>query len=840
MVSQVNRTASEPETKRAHLTEPVAQARVRVDGKFFSADGQRFRFNGVTYGTFRPREDGALFPTRDAVKRDFEAMSLHGVTVVRTYTAPPDDVVELAADYGLRLLAGIYYPDWRYLLGSGRRAMRRVSDQAAAVVRREARRLANEPAVLGLCVGNEIPADVLRWYGTRPIQRTISRLVEEVRSADDHLLVTYANYPTTEYLELPDLDFLTFNVFLERQQDFRRYLTRLQHLAGDRPLVLGEVGLDASGEEGEVRQAEVLDWQLATALERGAAGTCVFSWTDEWNVGGSDVEGWKFGLTTADRTPRPALAVYEKWTSKSVRDLQERWPTLTVIVCAYNAAATINECLSNLCALDYPGLEVVVVDDGSTDSTPEIARRYPRARLLTIEHAGLATARNAGYAAATGDVVAYLDADAYPTREWPYYLVLGLDGPIVAGAGGPNVPPPTDGTGGQIVARAPGGPVHVLFTDDRAEHVPGCNMAFWKNMLAETGGFDPIYTAAGDDVDICWKVLDRGWEIGFHPAAQVWHHRRPGLRQYLRQQKGYGRAEALVEQRHPDRFNPAGSARWRGRIYNSLTPGAARQRVYRGLYGAAAFQSIYRSGGHALDLAHQVGVPLSVMSLLLIPVAVWVPAVAAVPAAAVLLWICLGVIEAARVRVPRRFDGSRAGFRARVAACHLLQPLARTYARLRQQILGDKPAGVSFPTASRVSGDVIIYANTSGRPDLVAAVISALRSGGVRLAVPSGWEDYDARISASWFLAADIVSSGYPEGWVQVLLRTKPRWRRLVLVGAVAAIVGLYAPYADLAMAGVVADLLVGVGKIRSCIAQMREGGSAGTAAPLPDSVEHR
>ena len=74
-----------------------------------------------------------------------------------------------------------------------------------------------------------------------------------------------------------------FNVFLERREDFRRYLTRLHHLAGDRPLVLGEVGLAAGrGAEGERRQAEVLDWQLETAIERGVAGTCVFSWTDEW------------------------------------------------------------------------------------------------------------------------------------------------------------------------------------------------------------------------------------------------------------------------------------------------------------------------------------------------------------------------------------------------------------------------------------------------------------------------------------------------------------------------------------------------------------------------------
>jgi hypothetical protein len=72
--------------------------RVRVDGKQFACDGARFAFRGVTYGTFRPRADGARFPDRDVVKRDLCTMRDAGFTVVRTYTVPPDDVIELAVD----------------------------------------------------------------------------------------------------------------------------------------------------------------------------------------------------------------------------------------------------------------------------------------------------------------------------------------------------------------------------------------------------------------------------------------------------------------------------------------------------------------------------------------------------------------------------------------------------------------------------------------------------------------------------------------------------------------------------------------------------------------------
>ena len=58
------------------------------------------------------------------------------------------------------------------------------------------------------------------------------------------------------------------------------------------------------------------------------------------------------------------------------------------------------------------------------------------------------------------------------------------------------------------VAVSPGGPTHVLLNDEVAEHIPGCNMAFRREVLEEIGGFDPIYRAAGDDVDICWRLQD--------------------------------------------------------------------------------------------------------------------------------------------------------------------------------------------------------------------------------------------------------------------------------------------------------------------------------------------
>lgn len=771
-----------------HALPPLPAGPVRVDGKFFAVGQRRFPFKGVTYGTFGPREDDALFPERDPMKRDFMAMSEAGFTVVRTYTAPPDDLLDLAADWDLRVLAGVDYADWRHHLDGSRRQSRGLIREARSRVAEQARRLRGDDRVAAMVLGNELPADVVRWVGTRSASEFIRELAEAVREEDPARLVTYANYPTTEYLPLEELDFLMCNIFLDRPDDFRRYLTRLHHLAGDRPLVLGEMGGHAGpGAEAEQAQAEVLEWQFAIALERGVAGQCAFTWTDDWWVDGQ-VDGWNFGLTRTDRSPRPSLTVAGKWNRRSVRDLIDHWPTISVVICAYNAETTIDECLRHACALDYPGLEVLVVDDGSTDQTATIARRHPGARVVSIPHAGLSVARNEGYRVAAGELVAYLDSDAFPTPEWPYFLALGLDDRRLGGVGGPNVPPTEDPRSAQQVARAPGGPVHVLVGDDRAEHIPGCNMAFWKGVLTEVGGCDPIYQAAGDDVDLCWKVLDRGYEIGFHPAALVWHHRRAGLRPYLRQQRGYGKAEALVEARHPDRFTPAGTARWRGRIYDSFAPSLRRQRVYRGLYGAAAYQSVYQGGGHGLDFAHQLGVPIAAPVLLTAPAAVITP-VLGVPALIAAVFLAgLGLVDAARIQPPRTLErrSDRVGFRLSVAVMHLLQPLWRTWGRAwhTRPARRDLPPPVALPGPAAVAGKRSLLLPFHGdRAVLAADVVSLMRRHGVRMLPSSGWEDYDARFFGSALLSGELLTSSHPKGCVQIRFRRRLRSRRAVAAG---------------------------------------------------------
>src|SRR5437879_13515818 len=114
-----------------------------------------------------------------------------------------------------------------------------------------------------------------------------------------------------------------------------------------------------------------------------------------------------------------------------------------------------------------------------------------------------------------------------------------------AALGGPNIAPPDDGPLATCIARAPGGPVHVLISDCEAEHIPGCNMAFRKADLAALGGFDPQFRVAGDDVALCWRLTHSGRKLGFCRAAMVWHYRRGSVRTEGHRRPGWGKGCAL-------------------------------------------------------------------------------------------------------------------------------------------------------------------------------------------------------------------------------------------------------------------------------------------------------
>jgi cellulose synthase/poly-beta-1,6-N-acetylglucosamine synthase-like glycosyltransferase len=165
----------------------------------------------------------------------------------------------------------------------------------------------------------------------------------------------------------------------------------------------------------------------------------VFAWTDEWYRGGYDIEDWDFGVTDRSRRPKPALAAVREAYAEVPLQPSAASPMISVVVCTYNGKRTLHECLEHLAKLDYPNHEVIVVDDGSTDGAASQALSYGF-RLIRTENGGLSRARNVGLEAAAGEIVAYIDDDAYPDKDWLTYLAHTFSTTDYVGVGGPNLP----------------------------------------------------------------------------------------------------------------------------------------------------------------------------------------------------------------------------------------------------------------------------------------------------------------------------------------------------------------------------------------------------------------
>jgi GT2 family glycosyltransferase len=672
------------------LTKPLSHFSERpvVRGKFLYVENEKFWVKGVSYGTFLIGEDGEEKLARETVERDFALMAEHGFNVVRVHTGPPRWLLDVAQENGLRVMVGLNWGEQMAFLDD-RVRVGEITDK----IRRWIRRCSGHPAVFCYSVGNEITSSIVRWHGRKRVEKFVHRLYRIAKEEDPAALVTYVNYPSTEYLRLPFLDFLCFNVYLESKEAFEDYLARLHSLSNDSPVLLSEVGLD-SLRNGEEKQAATLDWQVRSTFKLGCCGLIVFAWTDEWYHGRHLVEDWKFGLTTSTRRPKLALSMVQNAFAESTPPPKSNaWPRVSVVVCSHNGASTIRETLDALRGLDYPDYEVIVVNDGSTDETAKIVSEYRSFRLINTENRGLSSARNTGIQNSTAELIAFIDDDAYPDGLWLKYLVLFMLENDFAGVGGPNLPPSRKDWKSDAMGYSPGGPNPVLVSDRIAEHIPGCNMMFRKEALTAINGFDPVFRAAGDDVDLCWRLTERGEVIGFSPAAMVWHQRRGSIRKYWKQQKGYGRAEAMLENKWPQKYNLFGQSKWIGRIYGIGIPKDFSSlfvgRVYQGVWGTAPFQSLYqtRSSFWSLMLMPEWYLITAVLGLLFIISIGWAPMFLFGPL--FFLAISLPFIQAIANVHRARFNPTP--WRSRLElikskvlllVLHILQPLARLDGRL--------------------------------------------------------------------------------------------------------------------------------------------------------------
>jgi GT2 family glycosyltransferase len=634
-----------------------------AQGKFFFRAGQKFFLKAMRLPEVGPTLD---LSQRLDLRARLQALREAHTTALVLSEMQSEPVLDLAAQIGLCALVELVLNPSDLL----------ASDRIRSVLSRFAHTVniwRNHPALLGYLIDCPVTPEQLKEVGVGRVQRALRRVIRAIRQRDMRALVALKHRPHALALATAAEDFVYASVGGLAPAELTRFVTALHNLAMSRPVIIEFP--QAAAEQDEL---------VATAFGVGAAGVVAPP------VQRSAAPQWLSYRTLRAEEAAPFLAL-----NGTCPPPPARVPMVSVVICAYNAERTMRACLESLARLKYANYEVVIVDDGSRDGTAEIAMEFSRFRLIRQPNKGLSVARNVGLHAAHGEIIAYTDSDCVVDPDWLTLTVRVMADGGFDGCGGPNYAPHEEGRIEACVAASPGAPCHVLLADDRAEHLAGCNMAFSRAALVAVGGFDPQFTAAGDDVDICWRLLQAGYRLGYCPAAFVWHFRRNTIKAYYGQQRGYGRAEAMLYLKYPERFNALGQIKWRGAIPGLATtvPGAARRRI--GWAPAAqGWQTVdERPPGIASFL------PQTLEWHLLWTAAAAFAWLGGLPALPMLAMLVLGPVwalyYAERAPLEKCHDTRRA--RLLVAWLAWSGPLARTWARWKTRLSAGGTSGESQP-----------------------------------------------------------------------------------------------------------------------------------------------
>ena len=234
----------------------------------------------------------------------------------------------------------------------------------------------------------------------------------------------------------------------------------------------------------------------------------------------------------------------------------ETLPAISIIIPVYNRPQDIKACLDSLLHLDYPTdkLEIIVVDDASTDETPNVVSRYPVVMIRNKENHQAPYCRNRAAARAGGDILAFIDSDCLADSTWLRELVPAFKDLKIAAVGG-------------LVESY----YHTRALDRYEQvrsslkmglwpkrsagnnpffYVPSCNLLVRKEVFMQTGGFDESLVV-GEDVDLCWRIRNHGYHIEYQPAGRVFHKHRNQVGAFCSRRFDYGTSEPLLNSLYP-------------------------------------------------------------------------------------------------------------------------------------------------------------------------------------------------------------------------------------------------------------------------------------------------
>lgn len=212
----------------------------------------------------------------------------------------------------------------------------------------------------------------------------------------------------------------------------------------------------------------------------------------------------------------------------------------------------IIEALPHYAAQTHRDFEIVILPNDAPSAA------VPGARIIATGPVGPAKKRDIGAAAASGDVLAFIDDDAYPAPVWLEHALRHFGDSRIGAVGGPAVTPKSDAfwqrvSGATFLSRLSGGFPERYWPIGKPRDIddwPTVNFLVRKDLFHRLGGFETRHWP-GEDTLLCLKIIEAGFRIVYEPAAMVWHHRRADLRRHLAQVANYGFHRGHFARRYP-------------------------------------------------------------------------------------------------------------------------------------------------------------------------------------------------------------------------------------------------------------------------------------------------
>jgi GT2 family glycosyltransferase len=228
--------------------------------------------------------------------------------------------------------------------------------------------------------------------------------------------------------------------------------------------------------------------------------------------------------------------------------------TASIVIPTFNGGSRVRNCLDSLVKQTAGrNVEILVVDDGSTDNTADVVRGYSSVRLISQANAGPATARNHGAMEAQGAILLFTDDDCVPMPDWLEAMLGPFNDPEVVGAKG-VYRTHQKSLAARFVQIEYEDKYRLMASLPSIDFIDTYSAGFRRERFLEMAGYDTSFpVACAEDIELSYRMSARGWKMKFVPAAIVYHTHPDTVARYLKKKYKFAFWRVLAVRKNPSK-----------------------------------------------------------------------------------------------------------------------------------------------------------------------------------------------------------------------------------------------------------------------------------------------